>query len=61
MPGPAEILASHEVLEFVRNKPDLSRKVMQLRDAGKSWREVKNAIGASSEPVGVISEPQEQR
>jgi hypothetical protein len=61
MPGPAEIRASHEVLEFVRNKPDLRHQVMQLRDAGKSWREVKNAIGPRSEPVGVISEPQEER
>ena len=53
--GPAEILASHEVLEFVRDKPDLSRQVMLLRNAGKSWLEVKEALRASGEPLGTRS------
>ena len=53
--GPAEIRASHEVLEFVRDKPDLSRQVMLLRNAGKSWLEVKDALRASGEPLGTRS------
>jgi hypothetical protein len=36
-----ETHASHEVMELVRSDSDLSLLVVQLREAGKSWREVK--------------------
>jgi hypothetical protein len=41
-----ETHASHEVMELVRGDPDLSLRVVQLREAAKSWREVKAAIEA---------------
>ena len=41
-----ETHASHEVMELVRNNSDLSLLVVQLREAGKSWRDVKAAIEA---------------
>ena len=41
-----ETHASHEVMELVRRDSDLSLLVVQLREAGKSWREVKAVIGA---------------
>ena len=47
MRGPAELRASHEVLEFVRDKPDLSLQVMQLRDAGMSWLRVQEVLKSS--------------
>jgi hypothetical protein len=45
--GPAELRASHEVLEFVRDKPGLSLRVMQLRDAGMSWLRVQEVLKAA--------------
>jgi hypothetical protein len=42
----AETSASHAVMELVRTDSVLSLLVVQLRDAGKSWREVKAAIEA---------------
>ena len=47
MRGPAELRASHEVLEFVRDKPGLSLRVMQLRDAGMSWLRVQEVLKAA--------------
>jgi hypothetical protein len=44
--GPAETSASHAVMELVRSNSVLSLLVVQLRDAGKSWREVKAEIEA---------------
>ena len=37
----AETSASHAVMELVRTSSVLSLLVVQLRDAGKSWREVR--------------------
>jgi hypothetical protein len=45
----AEIRASREVLDLVRDKLDLSLQAIRLRDAGKSWQEVKEAIELSAE------------
>jgi hypothetical protein len=42
----AEVSASHAVMELVRTNSVLSLLVVQLRDAGKSWREVKAEIEA---------------
>jgi len=42
-----ETHASHEVMELVRSDLDLSLLVIQLREVGKSWREVKAAIEAT--------------
>ena len=44
--GAAETSASHAVMELVRSNSVLSLVVVQLRDAGKSWREVKAEIAA---------------
>jgi hypothetical protein len=40
----AEMSASHAVMELVRTNSVLSLLVVRLREAGKSWREVKAAI-----------------
>lgn len=45
--GPAELCASHEVLDFVRDKPDLSLRVIQLRNAGMSWLRVQELLKAA--------------
>jgi hypothetical protein len=42
----AEVSASHAVMELVRTNSVLSLLVVQLREAGKSWREVKAEIEA---------------
>jgi hypothetical protein len=42
----AEMSASHAVMELVRTNSLLSLLVVQLREAGKSWREVKAEIEA---------------
>jgi hypothetical protein len=44
--GAAETSASHAVMELVRSNSVLSLLVVQLRDAGKSWREVKAEISS---------------
>jgi diguanylate cyclase (GGDEF)-like protein/PAS domain S-box-containing protein len=44
--GAAEATIIHQVMELARTHSELSRMVMQLRDAGMSWREVKAAIEA---------------
>ena len=41
-----EMHASHEVMELVRGNSVLSVMVMQMREAGLSWRNVKTAIEA---------------
>jgi hypothetical protein len=41
-----ETHASHEVMDLVRSDSDLSLLVIKLREAGKSWRQVKAAIEA---------------
>jgi hypothetical protein len=41
-----ETSASHAVMELVRTNSALSRQVVRLRDAGKSWRQVKAEIEA---------------
>ena len=40
----AEMSASHAVMELVRTNSVLSLLVIHLREAGKSWREVKAEI-----------------
>jgi hypothetical protein len=42
----AETKAIHEVMDLVRRNSALSRLVFQLREAGKSWPDVKAAIEA---------------
>ena len=57
-----EMQASHEVMELVRSNSVLSLLVVQLREAGKSWRGVKVAIEAElcvSRPPGALHEPQD--
>ena len=41
-----EMHASHEVMELVRSNSVLSLMVVQMREAGLSWRGVKTAIEA---------------
>jgi hypothetical protein len=42
----AETQAKHELMELVRNNPELSLLVFQLREAGRSWPDVKTARDA---------------
>ena len=42
----AQMSASHAVMELVRSNSVLSLLVVRLREAGKSWREVKAEIEA---------------
>jgi hypothetical protein len=46
----AETKASHEVMDLVREKPELSLLVVQLHEAGRSWPDVKAAIEAKTKP-----------
>jgi len=43
--------ASHEVMDLVREKPELSLLVVQLHEAGRSWPDVKAAIEAKTKPA----------
>jgi len=43
--------ASHEVMDLVREKPELSLLVVQLHEAGRSWPDVKTAIEAKTKPA----------
>ena len=47
----AETKASHEVMDLVREKPELSLLVVQLHEAGRSWPDVKAAIEAKTKPA----------
>lgn len=47
----AEIQASHEVMDLVRDNSVLSRWVIQLRDQCRSWRDVRAVIEAKIKPV----------
>ena len=47
----AETKASHEVMDLVRENPELSRLVVQLHEAGRSWPDVKAAIEAKTKPA----------
>jgi hypothetical protein len=47
----AETKASHEVMDLVRENPELSLLVVQLHEAGRSWPAVKSAIEAKAKPV----------
>ena len=40
----AETQAKHELMDLVRNNAELNRLVLELRDTGRSWRDVKTAI-----------------
>ena len=40
----AETQAKHELMDLVRNNRELHLLVFQLRDAGRSWPEVKTAV-----------------
>jgi hypothetical protein len=42
--------ASHEVMELVRQSPKFSLLVIQLREAGRSWSDVKARIEAQTKP-----------
>ena len=41
-----ETKASHEVMELVRQKPELGLLVIRLREAGRSWPDVKTEVEA---------------
>jgi len=43
----AEIEASHQVLAFLRDRPELNWLVLKLRNAGQAWLEVKQALETS--------------
>jgi hypothetical protein len=43
-----ETKASHEVMELVRQSPKFSLLVIQLREAGRSWSDVKARIEAQT-------------
>jgi hypothetical protein len=47
----AETKASHEVMDLVREKPELSLLVVQLHEAGRSWPDVKAAIETRMKPA----------
>ena len=47
----AETKASHEVMDLVRENPELSFLVVQLREAGRSWPDVKTAIETRTKPA----------
>ena len=49
----AETKASHEVMELVRENPELSFMVIQLHEAGRSWPDVKAAVEAKAKPAFV--------
>ena len=52
--GAAETEASHEVMQLERGTP-LNRWVLQLRDNGLSWREVKAAIAEKKKERDAIN------
>ncbi len=47
----AETKASHEVMDLVRENPELSFLVIQLHEAGRSWPDVKAAVEAKTKPA----------
>ena len=47
----AETKASHEVMDLVRENPELSLMVIQLHEAGCSWPAVKAAVEAKTKPA----------
>ena len=47
----AETKASHEVMDLVRENPELSFLVVQLHEAGRSWPDVKAAVEAKTKPA----------
>ena len=49
----AETKASHEVMDLVRENPELSFMVIQLHEAGRSWPDVKAAVEAKAKPAFV--------
>jgi hypothetical protein len=42
----AETQAKHELMDLVRNNPELNHLVFPLREAGHSWQELKTAVEA---------------
>jgi hypothetical protein len=46
----AETKASHEVMDLVRENPELSFLVVQLHESGRSWPDVKAAVEAKTQP-----------
>jgi hypothetical protein len=55
----AEIQASHEVMDLVRDNSVLSFLVVQLRDQCRSWRDVQAAIEAKIKPVRSLRQPRQ--
>jgi hypothetical protein len=47
----AETKASHEVMDLVRESPELSLMVFKLHGAGRSWPDVKAAVEAKMRPA----------
>jgi hypothetical protein len=47
----AETKASHEVMDLVRENPELSLMVFKLHEAGRSWPDVKAAVEAQTKPA----------
>ena len=42
----AETKAKHELMELVRENPELNLLAFQLREAGRSWHDLKTALEA---------------
>jgi hypothetical protein len=47
----AETKACHEMMDLVRENPELSLLVFQLHEAGHSWPSVKAAVEAKTKPA----------
>jgi hypothetical protein len=47
----AETRAKHELMDLVRNNPGLHLLLLQLREAGRSWPDVKTALEARFKPA----------
>ena len=57
----AETKASHEVMDLVRDNPELSLLVVRLHEAGCSWPAVKAAVEAKTKPAKRSSSADVQR
>jgi hypothetical protein len=49
----AETKANHEVMDLVRENPELSPMVFKLHEAGRSWPDAKAAVEANTKPAQI--------
>ena len=47
----AETKASHEVMDLLRENPELGLLVIQLHEAARFWPDVKAAVEAKTKPA----------